>query len=59
MISSPEIVTAFSLSSYVVIAISIVILALVNSAIPGLGGLIGEGNLARAVRVRAEMMRFS
>jgi O-antigen/teichoic acid export membrane protein len=56
---SATLVASYSLSSYVPQAISDTTFLVISAAMPGLGGLIGSGELRRAVRVRNETMALS
>jgi hypothetical protein len=52
-------VTTYTLASYVPNAISDVVFMAVSAIMPGLGGLVGAGELERAVKVRGETMLLS
>lgn len=51
-----SVVAAFALSKWVADAMAQVLTLLVQATIPGIGGYIGSGELARAARLRAEVM---
>lgn len=59
IIASAEAVTAFSLSNYAVTAAAVLIISLVNGAMPSLGGIIGSREFGRAIRIRSEMLQLS
>jgi O-antigen/teichoic acid export membrane protein len=52
-------VTTYTLTSYVPHAITDVVFMVVSATMPGLGGLVGAGELERAVKVRGETMVLS
>lgn len=52
-------VTTYTLTSYVPQAIGDVVFVLISATMPGLGGLVGAGELGRAAGVRAETMVLS
>ncbi|HSE08339.1 MAG TPA: hypothetical protein VLB29_06715 [Nocardioidaceae bacterium] len=52
-------VTTYTLTSYVPHAITDVVFMVVSATMPGLGGLVGAGELDRAVKVRGETMVLS
>lgn len=59
LVSSAQMVTFYALTSYSMqIAISLSAM-LVSAAVPGLGGIVGRGDFAKATKVRAEIMTFS
>jgi hypothetical protein len=51
-----SVVAAFALSKWVADAMAQVLSLLVQATIPGIGGYIGSGELARAARLRGEVM---
>jgi O-antigen/teichoic acid export membrane protein len=53
---SPVLVTTYSLARYLPQAITVAVATLIFAIMPGLGGLIGAGDLRRAVRIRGETM---
>lgn len=53
---STVLVTTYSLARYLPQAITVAVGTLIFAIMPGLGGLIGAGDLRRAVRVRGETM---
>ena len=53
---SPVLVTTYALARYLPQAITIAAAMLIFAIMPGLGGLIGAGELRRAVRIRTETM---
>jgi O-antigen/teichoic acid export membrane protein len=53
---SPELVTTYTLARYLPQAIALGVATLIFAIMPGLGGLIGAGDLGRAVRIRNETM---
>jgi O-antigen/teichoic acid export membrane protein len=56
VVGSPALVTTYTLARYVPQAITIAVATVIVAIMPGLGGLIGAGELTRAVRVRKETM---
>jgi O-antigen/teichoic acid export membrane protein len=54
--ASPEDVTVFSLTRYVPEAIFNVVAIVISAVMPGLGGLIGAGDMTRAAAVRSQSM---
>jgi O-antigen/teichoic acid export membrane protein len=56
MLGSVESVTSYSLTKYTPEALVSLVAIVVNGVTPGLGGIIGTGNLQKAARVRSEMM---
>lgn len=52
-------VTTYSLTSYVPQAVSDTVFMVISATMPGVGGLVGAGELRRAARVRAETMVLS
>lgn len=56
---SAELVTSYTLTKYVPQTLVSFIAILVLSITPGLGGIIGSGNLQKAARVRNEIMVFT
>lgn len=59
LFTSVELVTVYSLTKYVPEIIIEVVATIVSASTPGLGGIIGSGNLSKAGRVRAEIMSLS
>jgi O-antigen/teichoic acid export membrane protein len=53
---SVELVTVYALSKFVPEALTALLATIVQAVSPGLGGVIGKGEHAKAVRVRAELM---
>lgn len=53
---STDLVTTYSLARYLPQAITVAVATLIFAIMPGLGGLIGRGDLRRAVRIRGETM---
>ncbi|HWO71103.1 MAG TPA: lipopolysaccharide biosynthesis protein [Actinomycetota bacterium] len=53
---SPALVTTYALAKYVPQAITVAVATLIFGIMPGLGGLIGAGDLERARRVRTETL---
>jgi O-antigen/teichoic acid export membrane protein len=53
---SPALVTTYTLARYLPQAITLAIATLIFAIMPGLGGLIGAGDLGRAIRIRNETM---
>jgi O-antigen/teichoic acid export membrane protein len=56
---SAELVTHYSLTRYIPETIIGVVAIVVFGITPGLGGMIGKGELAKALRVRGELMIFT
>lgn len=59
VLDAPELVTTYTLTRYVPEAIITSIVLVVFGITPGLGGIIGAGNLEKAARVRNEIMSFT
>lgn len=59
LFGSVELVTVYSLTKYVPEIIIEVVATIVSASTPGLGGIIGSGNLRKAARVRVEIMSLS
>jgi Na+-driven multidrug efflux pump len=59
ILASAEIVTHYSLSKYIPEALMTLVGVLVFGAAPGLGGIIGRGDLKKAAQVRNEIMVFT
>ncbi len=57
--ASAEMVTVYTLTKYVPETVINVVEIVVLGIAPGLGGVIGRGDLARAVRVRNEIMTYT
>lgn len=53
---SPELVTTYTLARYLPQAITLAAATVIFAIMPGLGGLIGAGDLRRAIRIRNETM---
>jgi len=53
---SPVLVTTYTLARYLPQAITVAVATLIFAIMPGLGGLIGAGDLRRADRIRGETM---
>jgi O-antigen/teichoic acid export membrane protein len=53
---SPVLVTTYTLAKYLPQAIVVAVATLIVSIMPGLGGLVGRGDLERADRIRGETM---
>jgi O-antigen/teichoic acid export membrane protein len=56
VVGSPALVTTYTLARYVPQAITVAVATVIVAIMPGLGGLIGAGELVRAVRIRTETM---
>lgn len=56
MFASPEVVTTYSLTKYAPETLINFVAILLLGITPGLGGIIGKGDLRRAARVRGEIM---
>jgi O-antigen/teichoic acid export membrane protein len=56
---SAELVSVYALTRYVPEALVTFVAMIVMGVAPGLGGLIGSGNLEKSAAVRAEMMSFT
>ena len=56
---SAELVTSYTLTKYVPETIINLVAIVVFGITPGLGGIIGSGNLTKATRVRSEIMTFT
>jgi O-antigen/teichoic acid export membrane protein len=52
-------VTTYTLTSYVPNAINDLVFTVISATMPGLGGLVGAGDLPRAARIRGETMVLS
>jgi O-antigen/teichoic acid export membrane protein len=59
ILGSAELVTVYSLTKYVPETLINVVAIVVFGITPGLGGIIGAGDLQKAVRVRNEIMSFT
>jgi O-antigen/teichoic acid export membrane protein len=59
MLSSVELVTSYSLAKYVPEALVNVVGLTVFGVLPGLGRIIGAGDVQRAARVRGEVLAFT
>jgi O-antigen/teichoic acid export membrane protein len=59
LLNSVESVTMYTLSKYVPETVITVIAMMVFGILPGLSGIIGSGDLAKAARVRGEIMTFT
>lgn len=51
--------TTYTLARFVPLTITAAVTALISGAMPGLGGLVGAGELIRGARVRSETMAFA
>jgi O-antigen/teichoic acid export membrane protein len=58
-VAGTALVTTYTLTSYVPQAVSDVVFMVISATMPGLGGLVGAGDLQRAARVRGETMVLS
>lgn len=58
-IAGTSLVSVYVLTSYVPQAISDIVFVVTSATMPGLGGLVGAGDLVRAARVRSETMVLS
>lgn len=58
-IAGTSLVTVYTLTSYVPQAVSDLVFMVTSATMPGLGGLVGAGELTRAARVRGETMVLS
>jgi O-antigen/teichoic acid export membrane protein len=56
---NPELVTVYTLTRYVPEAVITFIVVMVFGITPGLGGIVGAGDLPKAARVRNEVMCFT
>jgi O-antigen/teichoic acid export membrane protein len=56
VVKSPALVTTYTLAKYIPQAITVAVATVIVAIMPGLGGLIGAGELVRAVRIRKETM---
>jgi O-antigen/teichoic acid export membrane protein len=56
VVESPALVTTYTLAKYIPQAITVAVATVIVAIMPGLGGLIGAGELVRAVRIRKETM---
>ncbi len=56
IVGSPTLVTTYTLAKYLPQAIIVAVATVIFAIMPGLGGLIGAGDLRRAVRIRNETM---
>lgn len=54
--ASPVLVTTYTLAKYLPQAITVAVATLIFAIMPGLGGLIGAGDLGRAVKIRDETL---
>ena len=59
ILTSAQLVTTYTLTRYTSETVVQIIALLVFSALPGLGGIIGTGDLQKAVRVRNEIMSIT
>lgn len=59
ILSSAELVTVYSLTKYVPETLINIVAIVVFGITPGLGGVIGSGDLQRAIRVRNDIMAFT
>ena len=56
VVSGPVLVTTYTLAKYIPQAITVAVATVIVAIMPGLGGLVGAGELVRAVRIRKETM---
>jgi len=56
IVASPVLVTTYTLARYLPQAITVAVATLIFAIMPGLGGLIGAGDLGRAVKIRDETL---
>jgi O-antigen/teichoic acid export membrane protein len=56
IVGSPELVTTYALARYLPQAVTVAVATLIFAIMPGLGRLIGAGDLRSAVRIRGETM---
>jgi O-antigen/teichoic acid export membrane protein len=56
VVESPALVTTYTLAKYIPQAITVAVATVIVAIMPGLGGLVGAGELVRAVRIRKETM---
>jgi O-antigen/teichoic acid export membrane protein len=56
VVGSPALVTTYTLAKYLPQAIIVAVATVIVAIMPGLGGMIGAGELTRAVRIRRETM---
>ena len=56
MLNSVELVTTYSLTKYTPETLTSFVAIVVFGITPGLGGIVGAGNLQKAARVRSEIM---
>jgi O-antigen/teichoic acid export membrane protein len=54
IVASPVLVTTYTLARYLPQAITIAVATLIFAVMPGLGGLVGTGDLERAAKIRTE-----
>ncbi|MEN6408142.1 MAG: hypothetical protein ABFD44_00350, partial [Anaerolineaceae bacterium] len=59
LLDSVELVTNYTLSKYAPEMVITVVAMIVFGILPGLGGIIGSGDLARAAKLRGEIMTFT
>jgi O-antigen/teichoic acid export membrane protein len=59
MLNSVESVTSYSLTKYVPETLITIVAIMVFGIIPGLGGIIGSGNLKKAASLRGELMSLT
>jgi O-antigen/teichoic acid export membrane protein len=59
MLNSVESVTSYSLTRYVPETLISIVAIMVFAIIPGLGGIIGSGNLKKAASIRGEIMALT
>ncbi len=59
ILDSPELVTTYTLTKYAPEVLISFVAIMVFGITPGLGGIIGSGNLQKAIRVRNEIMSFT
>ena len=59
ILDSPELVTVYSITKYAPETVISLVIIVVVGICPGLGGIIGSGNLRKASQVRNEIMLFT
>jgi O-antigen/teichoic acid export membrane protein len=58
-LASPEIVTTYSLTKYVPETLISIVAMITFGIAPGLGGIVGSGNLEKAASIRGELMALT
>jgi O-antigen/teichoic acid export membrane protein len=59
IVSSASLVSSYVLTNYTIQMVFMLSVAFVISTMPGLGGIVGEGDFVRAARIRAQIMAIS